>query len=418
MSKKSLLPGVVLFLLFTGIQEVSFGQASTGIHFTDSSWQTLLNQAKTEHKLIFMDAHTTWCGPCKWMDKNVFTDPGVRELYDRNFINAYTDMEKGEGIELRKKYEVRAYPTYLFINGDGEVVHKAVGESTIAEFIQYGLDALSPTFNLSYFQKNYAKNSDNYNFVHGYLKALQNASETDSANAVALQYLLKQKPELWMQNENWQLILTDVLDASSPVFKYLVGHQKQFENLFGKSIVSGKIYDTYLAWPRHYLLYPEMGPVKFDKIGFNRFITEVKSSDYIKKAEIIDKSNLTILFGLRKWDSYSNTVSRMIKDHIIPMNVSGAEELYNYTDMLYRFAGDNQIALSDAVDFAKILSEKISGISDQSKASYLDMYANLLDKTGDKLHSKIVRGTINQKYLSQAKAASPMQELMVVPKQK
>ena len=418
MSKKSLLPGIILFLVFAGIQRFSFAQANSGIQFTDSSWQSLLNQAKFEHKLIFMDAHTTWCGPCKWMDKNVFTDARVRELFDRNFINAYTDMEKGEGIELRKKYKVKAYPTYLFINGDGQVVHKAVGQSTIAEFMQYGLDALSPTFNLMYFQKNYAENSGNYDFVRGFLKALQNAYEMDSANAIALKYLQEQKSNLLIQNDNWQLILTNVDDASSPVFRHLVNHQKQFENLYGKNIVSKKIYDTYLAWPQHYLQFPEEGKAKLDEEGFNLFLSEVKSSDYNKKAEIIAKSNLTILFGLRKWDSYSATVSKMIKDHVIPMNVSGAAELYNYTDMLYRFAGENQKALSGAVSFAKIISEKISGVSDQNRASYLDIYANLLDKTGDKIHSKIVRETINQKYLSQAKAASPMQDLMVTPKQK
>ena len=37
------------------------------------------------------------------------------------------DMEKGEGVELAKKYNVKAYPTYLFINGDGEVVHRVLG---------------------------------------------------------------------------------------------------------------------------------------------------------------------------------------------------------------------------------------------------------------------------------------------------
>ena len=409
---------LLVCIFFTGFSMQGMAQENTGIHFTDSSWEQLLAQAKNEHKLIFMDAHTSWCGPCKWMDKNVFPDPKVANLYNRNFINAYIDMEKGEGIELRKKYMVKAYPTYLFINGDGQVVHKAVGQSTIAEFIQYGLDALSPNFNLRYFQNNYAGNSGNYDFVRGYLKALQNAYEMDSANSIALKYLLEQKPNLLTQNDNWQLILTNVVDASSSVFRYLVNHQNQFENLYGKNIVSKKIYDTYLAWPQHYFQYPEKGTVKFEKDGFDHFISEVKSSGYNKKAEIIAKSNLTILFGLRKWDSYSATVSRMIKDHVIPLNVSGAEELYNYTDMLYRFAGENQKALSDAVGFAKIISEKISGISDQNKASYLDMYANLLDKTGDEVHSKIVRETINQKYLSQAKAASPMQNLMAPPKQK
>ena len=107
MNKRILLPYIFSFLCCITIQNSAVAQNKTGVYFTDSSWQTLLAKAKNEHKLIFMDAFTTWCGPCKWMDKNVFPDENVATIYNRNFINAHTDMEKGEGIDLRKKYEVK-----------------------------------------------------------------------------------------------------------------------------------------------------------------------------------------------------------------------------------------------------------------------------------------------------------------------
>lgn len=53
-------------------------------------------------------------------------------------------MEKGEGVELAKKYNVKAYPTYLFINGDGEIVHRVLGYVEEKPFIQFAKDAEDP----------------------------------------------------------------------------------------------------------------------------------------------------------------------------------------------------------------------------------------------------------------------------------
>jgi thiol-disulfide isomerase/thioredoxin len=407
----------VFCILFSAVSPRGFAQENTGIHFTESSWQQLLAQARQEHKLIFMDAHTTWCGPCKWMDKNVFPDPNVSALYNRNFINAYTDMEKGEGIELRKKYAVRAYPTYLFINGDGEVVHRTVGESTIPEFIQYGLDALSPTRNLQFFQKNYAGRSSDYHFVSGYLNALLQAYETDTANAIALEYLQKQQTSSLLSHENWELLHTYVLDASSPVFRYLVDHQGAFEKLYGPEEVSKTIYSTYLQWPRHYLHFPEGSKAFFDTTLFDQFLSQVKKSHYDKKNDIIARSELTVYSGMRNYTPYTGVVSRMLKDHLIPNTAQGAEQLYSYADMVYRFAKDNPVALEAAAAFAKMTTERFAGITGQHKAEYQELYADLLDESGKKDEAALVRKSIDQKKLTQAQESNPFQQMRIAPKQ-
>ena len=71
----------------------------------------MLEQAKKENKLIFMDCYTSWCGPCKMLAKEVFTDPDVAAFFNEKFVNAKVDMEKGEGPALKKQYGVNAFPT-------------------------------------------------------------------------------------------------------------------------------------------------------------------------------------------------------------------------------------------------------------------------------------------------------------------
>jgi thiol:disulfide interchange protein len=121
---------------------LAFSQA--GIKFDEGNFSSLLAKAKKENKLIFLDAYASWCGPCKLMAKNIFTLQSVGDYYNGHFVNAKMDMEKGEGVELAKKYNVRAYPTYLFINGDGEIVHRVLGYVEEKPFIQFAKDAEDP----------------------------------------------------------------------------------------------------------------------------------------------------------------------------------------------------------------------------------------------------------------------------------
>ena len=118
----------LIFLFLT--LGVLFGEASAqnrSIQFKEGNWESLLQQAKKENKLIFLDCYTSWCGPCKMLAKTVFTNDTVADFYNKHFICAQMDMEKGEGPELAKRYNVRAYPTLLYVNKEGKLVHNVVG---------------------------------------------------------------------------------------------------------------------------------------------------------------------------------------------------------------------------------------------------------------------------------------------------
>ena len=116
---------IALFML---ISFSGFAQEEEGIRFEDvDSLEAALKLAKEQNKLVFMDCYTTWCGPCVHLTKNIFPIKEVGDFYNANFINVKFDMEKDAGIGIAKKYHVRAYPTLLFLDANGEVVHKHLG---------------------------------------------------------------------------------------------------------------------------------------------------------------------------------------------------------------------------------------------------------------------------------------------------
>jgi thioredoxin 1 len=117
---------LILGLLLLGTTSVA-PRAQKGISFEHGKFYDAKKLAKETNKIIFIDSYTQWCGPCKKMAAQVFTDPDVGEYFNSNFINVKMDMEETEGMLVGRRYSVNFYPTLLFIKPTGELVRKEVG---------------------------------------------------------------------------------------------------------------------------------------------------------------------------------------------------------------------------------------------------------------------------------------------------
>ena len=109
-----------------------------GVNFEKETWSNTLAKAKAENKIVFVDAYTTWCGPCKMMDAKTFPDEKVGDFFNKNFINIKVDTEKGDGLIIAEKYKIISYPTLFFVNCDGELVHSSAGARIPEELIELG----------------------------------------------------------------------------------------------------------------------------------------------------------------------------------------------------------------------------------------------------------------------------------------
>lgn len=196
---------------------------SQGIQFEhDSPWADLLSRAKKENKLIFVDAYATWCGPCKMMAKNVFTDPSVGDYYNAAFVNAKIDMEKGEGPELAQKYGIRAYPTFLYVNGDGELVHSGLGYMEAASFIELGKSAGNPEMQFGNWKKRWEKGERSPDFLYDFTAKVQENDPYDNTllDAVSTAYLAGQND--WLTQKNAEYLVSYVTDADSKGFDFIL----------------------------------------------------------------------------------------------------------------------------------------------------------------------------------------------------
>lgn len=111
-----------------------------GIVFEPTSFDEALAKAKSEGKLLFLDAYTSWCAPCKKMSDNIFPLPEVGRAFTPRFVSIKIDMEKGEGKQIAAKYAISAYPTMLVIDGEGKELKRIVGYRSGDELIRDVLD--------------------------------------------------------------------------------------------------------------------------------------------------------------------------------------------------------------------------------------------------------------------------------------
>jgi thiol-disulfide isomerase/thioredoxin len=229
-----------MLLAFLG----SFGQ-NRSIAFQEKPWTEILTMAQTGKKMIFLDAYTSWCGPCKWMSANMFTQDSVADYYNSTFVCAHFDMEKGEGIQLAQRFSVRAYPTLLFISPEGEVVHMRVGApQKVQDYLDMGKIALTPGEGFNSYQKRYRDGDRDPKFMIRYLDRLQGAYMP--VDEPLKQYFASQKEDDLLNRDNWQLIYLYLSDTDSREFNYLVKHQKDFEKRYTPDSVNAKLSSVYL----------------------------------------------------------------------------------------------------------------------------------------------------------------------------
>ena len=222
----------LFFLVLITFSMTVFAQQS--INFQNTSFKDILAKAKAEKKLVFLDAFASWCGPCKMMEKNIFTLPSVSEYYNANFINARFDMEKGEGQEIAMKYGVRSYPTFLFLNGDGEVVMKNYGYMGEKDFLTIAQETNQPKYRNSSNKELFEKGESNPEFLLN-MMSLYAQSDYELAKKASERYF-KVKNNQPLTKDELGMLLYFIKSPSDPNYQIFVAKKQEITTLMSEDI--------------------------------------------------------------------------------------------------------------------------------------------------------------------------------------
>ncbi len=365
MKFKSIILALVTFIL----SSPGFSQTTPGIQFEHGTLAQIKAKAAKEKKLIFVDAFTTWCGPCKWMAKTAFPMPEVGKFFNANFVNAKIDMEKGEGVELAKLHDVTAYPTLLFLNAEGAVVHRSVGARDGKELIELGKIALDPENNLAGLAKKFNENPSTFSVAYAYLAALKDAESKENKQAFD-SYLSTQQKSNWIDLPNWRILYDFVRNTENPLFNHLLENRAAYATKYTADSVDGKLKTVYFGELRNAAYYQD-----------STLFTWAKES--IVKLNLDGGDKAIAVAEITYCGEKLEKKASMVVDYMNRFASDDPNELNEYAWMMYEIS-DDQTQLQQAESW---VSKAVSRAPENS--AIIDTYAHLLFKNGKKDEAKV-----------------------------
>lgn len=90
----------------------------------DNNFDAALARAKSVNKPIMIDFYTDWCGVCKKVDSEVYTNQQVINEA-QNFVNVKINAE--QYTDLASRFGIHSYPTFVFVDMNGSEMGRLSG---------------------------------------------------------------------------------------------------------------------------------------------------------------------------------------------------------------------------------------------------------------------------------------------------
>lgn len=390
------------------------------VNFEHQSLDELLQKASENGKVVFVDCYTVWCGPCKQMSKNVFTLDLVADFMNASFISTKLDMETEEGKKVGEKYKVGAYPTYLFLDGKGQLLYKFVGAMSGADFIDKAKESLDTNNSFRAMNLKYKIGQYDDAFMREYIKLKFSLKEVDEAKQLADNFFEKLSAEERCKAENWMLFGKSsfsyyIAECNSRNTNYLVDHWKEFLVHNPDSLVYGEISQNYRdittgVFRRVFFFKHGNDAGQFDK--FKKQINAVES--------LPDKQDLLVLMDVCKAVCKNDTaaVIKQLADHVQDLSSDNQQTLFDFFGFYLNSTNFNNSSVYELMRKI-VLSNKNTNL-----VNYVKAYLHGQDPHYEKFDAANLKGKYDQDkiipffhpelplcYFSYSKSSQPAQFL-------
>jgi hypothetical protein len=281
-------------------------------------------------------------------------------------------MEKGEGIEIAKKYNVKAFPTYLFVDGNGEIVHRTLGYVEENDFIQFAKDAGDPNKRLTALKQKFENGEKNTEFLKN-LAELTIYNDAEFAGRVLERYF-SGKTELDKDDVQMLLMAVQNQGTESPMYKIFQSKKAEITKVF-----STERYDAFdknikinTIFKKSYNTDTKVWNDSYFMTEAQKFMTKDEAEKILKRAK----------------------AGRALKDKDIPTYEKLSLELYKDTS-----AANSEELNSIAWNFFENVNTKSSlekavtwaqeSVKKDENYANTDTLANLYNKIGDKKNAKL-----------------------------
>ena len=248
-------------LLFIAVLLFGGSALMAQTNFRNITYKEAVAAAKAENKRVFIDFYTTWCGPCKMMSEQMFPQKSMGDFFNPHFVCIKIDAEKGEGVELAKRFNTTVFPTFIALDADENVLVRKLGaEFDVEKFTTTFERALDPEKSPERLKARYNGGERTADLISAYTTYLVDESSkenglmsirtVDTVNQIMLDYFngLTDKQKLAAENQfvYERYIFPTPLD---PLGRFIVAHREEFDPAIREQINQHleKLYKEYVA---------------------------------------------------------------------------------------------------------------------------------------------------------------------------
>ncbi|MCK5856591.1 MAG: DUF255 domain-containing protein [Bacteroidales bacterium] len=287
--------------------------------FQQDSWKSVTKMAKKSNKPIFVQAMSQHCTACDEFELGILTDGELASMYNTSFVLFKLDSNTKDRSKLESNLSISAYPTSVFVDAKGQVIHKYVGLPSRIDMENMAKRVLSKKRTLAYYNKLHKSNTRamSSDELLDYATILLHASENYSPIADA--YFARQTLEQLATTQNLNAIIAFTDDINSREFAFIARENGSFGT---EGITEGqvqfKIEDVISITVNSYVM--ESKDIRVLQDSLNKIF----SSKEIKNMDLVYSRVLLDYYGFVNIDShkYFRTLVEYMNSHFYLMTVS------------------------------------------------------------------------------------------------
>ena len=346
----------------------NFGANAQDLIVVEQDYTKALEIANKEDKVLFIDFYTTWCAPCKKLDKLVFQNDSIKQILKNDIVLLRYNAENDTIFHLSKKHHVSSYPTGLTLNKNGYVLNRRYGfpgadfetlSKNVLEFINESVELNKKDKVL----KGYSNKIDASKYPKFYVDYV-NRTNIKINNSVLSDNLINTQDKF--SEEYFSTLIYFGRDAPVDIADMVLNNKQKYITLYGKKDVETLLY--FLTSAKFNVAISEISPEKYDEAV--AFTKNALSQKWVN--DILPNYEKDYLKAQNKWDEVFE-INKKLKDK----GEFDNGYINHFSWQVYEDCDDQKV-IKKCLEWMKEVT------NEEPTYTYLDTYANLMYKSGNK----------------------------------
>lgn len=306
-------------LLWGGISLCASAQ-NRNIHLEKPGWEKVMDKAKAENKMVFVDCNAVWCAPCKKLVKEVFSVDSIADFFNEHFVSVSYDIEKDPKPTFKGMPDIAFVPLLIFVDPKTNEVKHVSGGPDAPGLMKMGKDVLRGTGTLADMEARYNAGERSEELIIRFLDLLKDNRMNEKYSAVLHAYFSEMAPENMLVEHNWRLIETNILSPFDTGFQKAWQERRALREKYGTERIN-KTFN--LLWDfavTNQLRWEKVDVNRVDNTALDKFVALLKNSGWEHAEEALAGLALDrdmryarydkVVAGIKAWSKSKEVTSR------------------------------------------------------------------------------------------------------------